>query len=206
MLFPSGQLIALCITNHETTDVLEVFLSQIKLRSPAATINTLMSDDSLCTRNYKWYPIYMYVYTYSQIHPLRWSVLLCYKKSVRRQCKAYFMPLACWQVTSNTHKIMTGTLLYTSNLHLRAWKNHLRGVNEQFQLDIYQTLTLPERERDRAVFEEPLVKFTQYWTDKVPAFIQYFQQYYGTRPGKCITWHSHTTSTCKSPNIKVSGC
>ena len=40
-----GQPVAWCITNYETTDVLELFLSHIKARSPAAMVSVLMSDD-----------------------------------------------------------------------------------------------------------------------------------------------------------------
>ena len=44
----SGQPIAWCITNYETTQVVEVFLNQIKSRSPTATVTVLMTDDGLC--------------------------------------------------------------------------------------------------------------------------------------------------------------
>ena len=36
---------AWCITNYETTDVLELFLHHIKTRSPEAAVSVLMSDD-----------------------------------------------------------------------------------------------------------------------------------------------------------------
>ena len=44
-IFPSGQPIAWCITNYETMQVVEFFLSRIKSRSPGATVTVLMSDD-----------------------------------------------------------------------------------------------------------------------------------------------------------------
>ena len=66
----------------------------------------------------------------------------------------------------------------------RAWKNHLRGVDKKYQLDLYQTLSLLENETDVAVFQHRLVKFSQYWKDKAPTFVQYFQQYYANRPGR----------------------
>ena len=49
----SGQPIAWCITNYETTQVVELFLNQIKSRSPTTTVTVLMTDDGLCV-------VYMY--------------------------------------------------------------------------------------------------------------------------------------------------
>ena len=46
-LTPSGQPTAWCITNYETTQVVELYLNQIKSRSPTATVTVLMSDDGL---------------------------------------------------------------------------------------------------------------------------------------------------------------
>ena len=76
--------------------------------------------------------------------------------------------------------------------YLRAWKNHLKGVSEEYRLDLYQTLSLLESETDVAVFQKRLDKFSQCWEGKAPAFIQYFQEYYANRPGRCNTYiHSN---------------
>ena len=44
----SGQPIAWCITNHETVQVVELFLSQMKLRAPGTNLTVLMTDDGKC--------------------------------------------------------------------------------------------------------------------------------------------------------------
>ena len=77
--------------------------------------------------------------------------------------------------------------------YLRAWKNHLKGVSEEYRLDLYQTLSLLESETDVAVFQKRLDKFSQCWEEKAPAFIQYFQEYYANRPGRCNTY-IHTSN------------
>ena len=59
---------------------------------------------------------------------------------------------------------------------LRAWKNHLKGVSEEYRLDFYQTLS---------VFQKRLDKFSRCWKEKAP---QYFQEYYANRPGRCNTY------------------
>ena len=46
-------------------------------------------------------------------------------------------------------------------------------------------LSLLERERDEALFNQLMAKFNQYWAEKEPAFVHYFQQYYANRPGMC---------------------
>ena len=40
-----GQPIAWCITNYETTVVLELFLGKIKARAPSSSVSVLMTDD-----------------------------------------------------------------------------------------------------------------------------------------------------------------
>ena len=67
---------------------------------------------------------------------------------------------------------------------LRAWKNHLRGVHEDYRLDVYQTLSLLERERNLVTFNDRLLKFNEFWKDKAPTFTEYFQEYYANRPGR----------------------
>ena len=41
----TGQPVAWCITNYETTEVLELFLGKLKERTPGSRISVLMSDD-----------------------------------------------------------------------------------------------------------------------------------------------------------------
>ena len=41
----SGQLVAWCIANSETSEVVEVFLSTMKVRSPMTPVRVLMTDD-----------------------------------------------------------------------------------------------------------------------------------------------------------------
>ena len=43
----AGQPIAWCITNHETVQVAELFLSQMKLRAPGTKLTVLMTDDGV---------------------------------------------------------------------------------------------------------------------------------------------------------------
>ena len=40
-----GQPIARCITNYETTAVLELFLGKIKAGAPSSSVSVLMTDD-----------------------------------------------------------------------------------------------------------------------------------------------------------------
>ena len=44
--FPAiGQPVGWCISNQETTDVIEIFLRRIHMRSPEITITVVMTDD-----------------------------------------------------------------------------------------------------------------------------------------------------------------
>lgn len=50
LLFYTGQPVAWCIINYETTDVLEPFLSHIKQRRPESVVSVLMSDDGMALK------------------------------------------------------------------------------------------------------------------------------------------------------------
>lgn len=77
----------------------------------------------------------------------------------------------------------------------RAWKNHLKGVKSESQVEVYQMLSLLESEPDIAVFKERVIQFLNCWKDKKPAFIRYLEQYYFNRPGMFLlnvlidVWH-----------------
>ena len=66
----------------------------------------------------------------------------------------------------------------------RSWKNHLRSVAKENQLSIYQTLCILVHEVDRTLFSTRMDQFTNYWNDKEPQFIKYFNTYYKERAGK----------------------
>ena len=78
---------------------------------------------------------------------------------------------------NNTDKI--SCVLYT-----RSWKNHLRSVAKENQLSIYQTLCILVHEVDRTLFTTRMDQFTNYWSEKEPQFIKYFNTYYKERAGK----------------------
>lgn len=50
----TGEPVAWCVSNYETTQVIELFLMKIKLRCPGTRINVLMSDDGTCLL-YAWH-------------------------------------------------------------------------------------------------------------------------------------------------------
>ncbi len=70
---------------------------------------------------------------------------------------------------------------------IRAWKRHLKGMQSDSQLNLYQTLSLLEGETDITAFHLMMTTFLDYWKDKAPEFIIYFEQYYVHRPGKYNT-------------------
>lgn len=48
----SGQPVAWCISDQETTDVVEMFLHSIKKRSPDAQVSVFMTDDGMYVATY----------------------------------------------------------------------------------------------------------------------------------------------------------
>jgi len=63
----------------------------------------------------------------------------------------------------------------------RSWKNHLRSVEKENQLAIYQTLCILIHEVDRSQFITHMNQFISYWSSKEPEFIKC---YYKDRAGK----------------------
>ena len=43
----TGQPVAWCITNYETSEVMAIFLESIRARSPSSTVTVLMTDDGM---------------------------------------------------------------------------------------------------------------------------------------------------------------
>ena len=41
----TGQLVAWCLSDHESSDIIERFLSSIKARSPLTSVTVMMIDD-----------------------------------------------------------------------------------------------------------------------------------------------------------------
>ena len=70
--FDTGEPIAWCISDRETTEVIEVLFRCMKERSPGVEVNILMTDDgALCMlhtiyrqyRQYKTGQLYIYMYS-----------------------------------------------------------------------------------------------------------------------------------------------
>jgi hypothetical protein len=69
----------------------------------------------------------------------------------------------------------------------RAWKNHLRGVKPENQIDMYQTCIL-ESETSKEVFHTRVKQFTEHWSMIEPQFISYFRDNYANRAGLNLLW------------------
>lgn len=41
----TGQPVAWCLSDHESSDIIEAFLSSIKARSPLTSVTVMMTDD-----------------------------------------------------------------------------------------------------------------------------------------------------------------
>ena len=52
------------------------------------------------------------------------------------------------------------------------------------QVKIYQTLCILLEELSMDKFNELIDQIVQYWIKEEPTFIEYFKQYYLSRPGK----------------------
>ena len=52
----TGQPVAWCLSDRESSDVIEAFLNSIKARSPLTTVNVMMTDDGTVNVSY----IYIY--------------------------------------------------------------------------------------------------------------------------------------------------
>ena len=71
-------------------------------------------------------------------------------------------------------------------MYTRAWKNHLAGVAKDNQLQIYHTLCILLNEVDKTQFHSHMTQFVNYWEDKEPHFVHYFNTYYKGRASETI--------------------
>ena len=77
--------------------------------------------------------------------------------------------------------------MHTLHVHTRAWKNKLRAVKPENQVEMYQTLSVLAKEIDVSVFHKRLSSFVQLWMPIEPDFVRYFSQYYQHRAGKKVS-------------------
>ena len=68
-------------------------------------------------------------------------------------------------------------------MHFSAWKNRLKSVKPEHQVEIYQTLSLLRLEQDHIIFQDRMSKFVQYWMPLETDFIKYISINYANRPG-----------------------
>ena len=52
---------AWCLSDHESSDVIEAFLNSIKARSPLTTVNVMMTDDGTVN------VLYIYIKTHDSV-------------------------------------------------------------------------------------------------------------------------------------------
>ena len=76
-----------------------------------------------------------------------------------------------------------GLSLKFTTIHARAWKNKLRAVKPENQVEVYQTLSLLAKETDVSVFQKRLSSFIQLWMPIESNFVTYFMQYYQNQTG-----------------------
>ncbi len=65
----------------------------------------------------------------------------------------------------------------------RSWKNKLRAVKTENQVEMYQTLSVLAKEIDQTVFQKRMRSFVELWMPVELEFIKYFTQYYQNRAG-----------------------
>ena len=68
-------------------------------------------------------------------------------------------------------------------MHTRAWKNKLRAVRPENQVEMYQTLSVLAKEIDPSIFQKRQSSFIQLWMPIESDFVKYFMQYYQSRAG-----------------------
>ena len=62
----------------------------------------------------------------------------------------------------------------------RAWKNHLRSVKQENQIELYQTLCILESETTEETFHTRIKQFSERWSPIEPQFTSYFCDNYVT--------------------------
>lgn len=82
------------------------------------------------------------------------------------------------------HAVMCS--VYNLVLIYRAWKNKLRTVKPENQVEMYQTLSVLAKETDAALFHQRLSSFILLWTPIEPEFMTYFSKYYEKRAGNLL--------------------
>ncbi|XP_065920274.1 uncharacterized protein [Dysidea avara] len=83
----------------------------------------------------------------------------------------------------------------------RSWKNHLRSVAKEHQLNIYQTLCILVHEVDRSLFTTRMTQFTEYWNTREPNFVKYFNTYYKERADKWARCYRHFSHADTDTNM-----
>lgn len=76
----------------------------------------------------------------------------------------------------------------------RAWKNRLKSVKQENQIELYQTLCILESETSEKTFHTRIKQFTERWSSVEPHFISYFCDNYGNRAdkwAKCFRMFDH---------------
>ena len=70
-----------------------------------------------------------------------------------------------WTGMLHTCTVLQGqSCMLISLINYRAWKNHLRGVKQENQIDMYQTLCILESETSKEVFHTRVKQFTEHWS------------------------------------------
>ena len=77
-------------------------------------------------------------------------------------------------------------MIITFPQQCRAWKNHLRGVKQENQIELYQTLCILESKTNKEKFQTLIKQFIERWTTIEPEFIAYFTEHYANRAGLLV--------------------
>ena len=92
-----------------------------------------------------------------------------------------------WTGNETKGTIPSVTVL-TTDLWPSAWKNRLKAVKQENQVEIYQTLSMLRLEYDSDIFQDRLAKFIHVWSPIEPDFVQHFSTNYGNRKGRLYNY------------------
>ena len=170
----SGQPVGWCIADTEASVIIEIFLSGIKERSPTTTVRVVMTDDGK-----KSYIVDTYTLDMCTLHNhadnTGWSATRAVYSDIKHL-------LCYWHVDRyiviHVHTGITYNMWYT-----RAWKNKLRAVKPENQVEMYQILSVFAKELDPSVFQKGVSSFIQLWIPIEPDFVKYFILNYQNRAG-----------------------
>ena len=70
---------------------------------------------------------------------------------------------------------------------IQGMENHLRGVKQENQIELYQILCILESETNKERFQILIKQFTEHWSPVEPEFIAYFSEHYANRAGLFIS-------------------